>query len=84
MSDATNHPSEERTFLMIKPDGVMRGLVGEILRRLESRGLKIIALQMEMPGLAPGIRACHARVILFHYIPAPMDLARVALATFTF
>ncbi len=49
MSDATNHPSEERTFLMIKPDGVMRGLVGEILRRLESRGLKIIALQMEMP-----------------------------------
>lgn len=43
------HPSEERTFLMIKPDGVMRGLIGEILRRLESRGLKIVALQMEMP-----------------------------------
>lgn len=43
------HPSEERTFLLIKPDGVMRGLIGEILRRVESRGLKIVALQMEMP-----------------------------------
>jgi len=36
----------ERTLVIVKPDGVQRGLVGEILRRLEGRGLKIIALKM--------------------------------------
>jgi len=36
----------ERTFVMIKPDGVQRGLVGEIISRFERRGLKIIALKM--------------------------------------
>lgn len=40
------HPREERTYMMIKPDGVKRGLTGEILRRVEQRGLKITALQM--------------------------------------
>jgi nucleoside-diphosphate kinase len=34
----------ERTFLMIKPDGVRRGLVGEIISRFERKGLKLIAL----------------------------------------
>lgn len=41
-----SHPKEEKTILIIKPDGVKRGLVGEILKRIEQRGLKIIALQM--------------------------------------
>jgi len=36
----------ERTYVMIKPDGVQRGLVGEVIRRIEQRGLKIIALRM--------------------------------------
>ena len=36
----------QRTFVMIKPDGVKRGLVGEIIRRFESKGLKIVALKM--------------------------------------
>lgn len=40
------HPKEERTVLLIKPDGVRRGLIGEIISRIEQRGLKIIALQM--------------------------------------
>ena len=31
----------ERTFVMVKPDGVRRGLVGEIIRRFEARGLRI-------------------------------------------
>lgn len=43
------HPKEEMTFLMIKPDGVRRGLIGEILRRVEQAGLKIIALEMYTP-----------------------------------
>lgn len=34
----------ERTLVIIKPDGVQRGLVGEIIGRLERRGLKIVAL----------------------------------------
>ena len=37
---------EEQTLVLIKPDGVKRGLIGEIMRRIEQRGLKVIALQM--------------------------------------
>jgi nucleoside-diphosphate kinase len=40
------HPKKEKTFVLIKPDGVKRGLIGEIIRRIEQRGLKIIALEM--------------------------------------
>ena len=36
----------ERTFVMVKPDGVQRGLVGEIFSRFEKRGLKIVAMKM--------------------------------------
>ncbi len=43
---STIHPKEEKTVLLIKPDGVKRGLVGEIISRIERRGLKIIALEM--------------------------------------
>jgi len=45
----SKHPREERTFVMVKPDGVKRGLTGEIIKRIEQRGLKVIALQMVMP-----------------------------------
>ena len=40
------HPKEEKTVVLIKPDGVKRGLIGEIISRIERRGLKIIALEM--------------------------------------
>jgi len=36
----------EQTLVIIKPDGVQRGLVGEIVGRLERRGLKIVALEL--------------------------------------
>jgi nucleoside-diphosphate kinase len=36
----------DRTLVLLKPDTVERGLVGEVLRRLESKGLKIVALDM--------------------------------------
>lgn len=36
----------QRTLVLIKPDAVQRGLVGEILSRLERKGLKILALKM--------------------------------------
>ncbi len=36
----------ERTLLIIKPDGVRRGLIGEVLRRIEAKGLRITKLKM--------------------------------------
>ncbi len=43
---------EERTFMMVKPDGVRRGLAGEIIRRIEQRGLKIVACALAAPKRA--------------------------------
>jgi nucleoside-diphosphate kinase len=40
---------KERTYVMVKPDGVHRGLVGEILKRFENRGYKLVALKMCSP-----------------------------------
>ena len=39
------HPKEERTFVIIKPDGIQRGLIGEIIKRYERTGLKLVALR---------------------------------------
>jgi len=49
--DKMNHPRikgirYQRTFCMVKPDGVMRGLTGEIIKRIEKVGLKIVGLKM--------------------------------------
>ena len=38
----------ERTFLMIKPDGVQRGLIGEVVQRFERRGFTLIASKLMM------------------------------------
>jgi len=35
---------------MVKPDGVMRGLIGEVIKRIEQRGLKIVAMKMVHPS----------------------------------
>ena len=40
----------ERTFVMVKPDGVQRRLVGEIIRRFETRGLRLVGLKLLQPG----------------------------------
>lgn len=37
---------KERTFVMIKPDAVQRGLVGEIIGRFEQRGIKLVGLKL--------------------------------------
>merc|ERR1712066_846291 len=42
----------ERTFIAIKPDGVQRGLVSDIIGRFEKRGYKLVALKLCMPGKA--------------------------------
>lgn len=36
----------ERTFLMVKPDGVRRGLVGEVIRRIERKGLRLAGMKL--------------------------------------
>jgi len=43
-----SHPKHERTLVIIKPDGVQRSLIGEIIARFERTGLKIIALKQCM------------------------------------
>lgn len=44
-----NHPIKEKTFVLIKPDGIQRTLIGEIIKRYERVGLKILALKMTVP-----------------------------------
>lgn len=40
------HPKKEKTFVILKPDSVQRGLIGEIVQRFERVGLKIVAMKM--------------------------------------
>lgn len=58
----------ERTLVLIKPDGVSRGLVGEVFARMERTGLRVVALSMCTPTveLARG-----------HYRDAPGELRRM-------
>lgn len=39
----------EQTYVMIKPDGVQRGLLGKILDRFEAKGLQLVAMKMAAP-----------------------------------
>ncbi len=43
------HPKKEKTFVILKPDAVQRGLVGEVTKRFERIGLKIGAMKMIVP-----------------------------------
>merc|ERR1719333_1553575 len=43
---------KERTYIMIKPDGVQRGLVGQIIQRFETKGFKLVAMKLCSPGRA--------------------------------
>jgi len=49
MVEKKTNPAIEKTFVMVKPDGVQRGLIGEVVSRFEKRGLKIIAMKMVKP-----------------------------------
>ncbi|KAI8812571.1 nucleoside diphosphate kinase [Cladochytrium replicatum] len=42
----------ERTYIMVKPDGVERGLVGEIIKRFENKGYRLVALKLIKPTRA--------------------------------
>lgn len=49
--------AEERTFVAIKPDGVKRGLIGDIIRRFEQKGFKIVG--MKLLQVTPELAAEH-------------------------
>lgn len=51
MKNYKNLPEYERTLVLLKPDTVQRGLIGEIISRFEKKGLKIVAMKMEWPTL---------------------------------
>lgn len=44
-----NHPKKERTFVIIKPDGIQRSMIGEIISRIEKTGLKFTAMKFLVP-----------------------------------
>ena len=46
MTDSATDSSIERSLVLVKPDGVRRGLAGEVLRRIEGKGYTLVAVQM--------------------------------------
>jgi nucleoside-diphosphate kinase len=69
----TTHPKEEKTFMLIKPDAVRKGLIGEIISRLEQRDLKVVALEMFQPTIEE---------IDNHYPKDPAWIERLGQKTF--
>jgi nucleoside-diphosphate kinase len=65
-----NHPKYEKTLVIIKPDGVQRGLIGEVIRRYERTGLKLSALKMIIPT---------EELVENHYLIDPEWIIKVGL-----
>ena len=43
-------PTPDRTLILVKPDAVARGQVGEVLRRIETKGYRLVALDLQVPS----------------------------------
>jgi nucleoside-diphosphate kinase len=54
----TDAPNIERTLILVKPDGVRRGLIGEVLRRVEAKGYTLVAAEL---------RAADEALLAAHY-----------------
>lgn len=71
------HIKEEKTLALVKPDGVKRGITGEVIKRIERRGLKVIALKMAVVD----------RALLEKHFPIAEEwsdrLGKKSLSTFT-
>ena len=76
--------ANERTLVIVKPDGVQRGLVGPILARLESRGLKLVGLRfMAVPtSLAEEHYAIHRGKPFYQGLISYITSAPVVVAAF--
>ena len=72
----------QTTYIMIKPDGVQRGLVGEIINRFERKGLRMVGLRQLTPSmeLAEAHYAVHSErpfyPCLLYTSPSPRDRTR--------
>jgi nucleoside-diphosphate kinase len=66
------HPKQEKTLVIIKPDGVQRTLIGEIIKRIERAGLKLVAIKMIIPD---------SEMIKKHYLVDPEWLMKVGQKT---
>jgi nucleoside-diphosphate kinase len=74
----------ERTLVIAKPDAVQRGLIGEILKRLETRGLKVVGLKMMAVSqeLAREHYAVHTGKSFFEPLISYITSAPVVVAVF--
>lgn len=50
MPDISENIKKERSLVVVKPDGVQRGLIGEIIKRYERAGLKLVGIKMVVPS----------------------------------
>src|SRR6185437_11120382 len=50
MKTESKHPKNERTLVIVKPDGIQRGLIGEVIHRYERIGLKLVGVKMVVPS----------------------------------
>ena len=76
--------NQERTFIMIKPDGVQRGLVGKIIQRFEEKGFKLVAIKMTSVSVREMRYAaiCHkTNMCLWHYCSS-IALLKIIFANF--
>ena len=56
-SSEVTEPAAQRTLILVKPDGVRRGLAGEVLRRVEAKGYRLNAVDLRTAG--PDLLAAH-------------------------
>ncbi len=70
-----NHPKNEKTLVLIKPDGVQRSLIGEIISRLEKIGLKLIAMKMVV--VDEGFVEKHYTLGLFQMEKKPLKFIKI-------
>ena len=52
-----SEPAVERTLVLVKPDGVARGQIGEVIARIERKGYRVVALQLR--NATPELLAAH-------------------------
>lgn len=66
--------TKERTLVLVKPDGVQRSLIGEVIKRIERTGLKLVALKFMVPT---------KELIEKHYLLDPEWLVKAGTKSFT-
>jgi len=71
----------ERTLSIVKPDGVKKGLIGEVIRRFEREGLRIVAMKMCQltRGQAEGFYAIHRDRPFFNSLTTFMSSGPVVI-----